>query len=53
MHKLEAVENARRVHPEIEVLRVSCLAGNGLHEWLAWLERRRRTFLAEVEQTVA
>jgi hydrogenase nickel incorporation protein HypB len=49
----EAVENARRVHPEIEVLRVSCLAGKGLQEWLAWLERRRRTFLAELQQTVA
>ena len=49
----EAVENARRVHPEIEVLRVSCLAGQGLKEWLAWLERRRRMFLAELEQTVA
>ena len=49
----EAVENAQRVHPEIEVLRVSCLAGKGLQEWLRWLERRRRTFLAELEQTVA
>ncbi len=48
-----AVENARRVHPEIEMIRVSCLAGNGLHEWMNWLERRKRTFLAEVAETVA
>ncbi len=41
----EALENARRVHPEIEVVTVSCLAGNGLEEWLRWLERRRHTFL--------
>jgi len=49
----EAVENARRVHPEIEMLRVSCLTGNGLRDWLNWLERRKRTFLADVAETVA
>lgn len=48
-----AVENARRVHPQIEMIRVSCLAGNGVHEWLNWLERRKRAFLAEVAETVA
>jgi len=37
-----AEENARRVHPGIEIVRVSCLTGNGLHEWLTWLEQRRR-----------
>jgi len=37
-----AEENARRVHPGIEIVRVSCLTGNGLHEWLMWLEQRRR-----------
>jgi hydrogenase nickel incorporation protein HypB len=49
----EAVDNARRVHPEIEMIRVSCLTGNGLREWLNWLERRKRAFLAEVAETVA
>ena len=49
----EAVENARRVHPEMEMLRVSCLTGNGLHDWLNWLEGRKRAFLAEVAETVA
>jgi len=48
-----AVENARRVHPEIEMLRLSCQTGNGLPEWMNWLERRKRTFLAEVADTVA
>ncbi len=38
-----AEENARRVHPGIEIVKVSCLTGNGLHEWLTWLEHRRRT----------
>jgi hydrogenase nickel incorporation protein HypB len=37
-----AEENARRVHPEIEIVRVSCNGGNGLEEWLAWLEQRKR-----------
>jgi hydrogenase nickel incorporation protein HypB len=36
-----AEENARRVHPGMEVVRLSCTAGNGLEEWSKWLERRR------------
>lgn len=38
-----AADNARRVHPEMEIVRVSCLTGDGLHDWLTWLERRRDT----------
>jgi hydrogenase nickel incorporation protein HypB len=37
-----AVENARRVHPAMEILKLSCLTGKGLHDWLTWLEHRRR-----------
>jgi hydrogenase nickel incorporation protein HypB len=37
-----AAENARRIHPGIEIVKVSCLTGNGMHEWLMWLEQRRR-----------
>jgi hydrogenase nickel incorporation protein HypB len=37
-----AAENARRIHPGIEIVKVSCLTGNGLHEWLMWLQQRRR-----------
>jgi len=44
-----AVTNARRVHPEMEVVKVSCLTGNGLQEWLKWLEQRRQAFLAEIK----
>jgi len=47
-----AIANARRVHPEMEVVRVSCLAGNGLHEWMTWLEQRRERFLSEISQPV-
>jgi len=34
----QARENARRVHPEMEILEVSCVTSQGLHAWLSWLE---------------
>jgi len=36
-----AAENARRVHPGMEIVKVSCLTGNGMQEWMRWLEQRR------------
>jgi hydrogenase nickel incorporation protein HypB len=48
-----AIENARRVHSAMEVLKVSCLTGHGMHDWLNWLDRRKQEFLAELSQTVA
>jgi hydrogenase nickel incorporation protein HypB len=48
-----AVSNARRVHPEMEVVKVACLAGDGMREWMTWLERRKQAFLAEFPQPVA
>jgi hydrogenase nickel incorporation protein HypB len=48
-----AIENARRVHAEMEVVRVSCLTGHGMKDWLQWLERRRQAFLAGLSQPVA
>ena len=36
-----AEENARRVHPGMEIVRVSCMTGDGLREWLNWIERQR------------
>jgi len=36
-----ARKNAREVHPEIEILEVSCTTGQGMDEWRAWLEERR------------
>ena len=41
-----AEENARRVHPEMEIVRVSCTSDGGIPEWLAWLEQRKGTHLA-------
>ena len=48
----EAVANARRVHPDMEVVKVACLAGDGMREWMTWLEQRKQAFLAELPQPV-
>jgi len=48
-----AAENARRVHPGMEIVKVSCLTGNGLHEWLMWLEQRRRTVRSLTAEAVS
>lgn len=37
----KSIEYARRVNPEIEVLQLSALTGEGLTEWYAWIEARR------------
>jgi len=34
------IEYARRVNPDIEVIRLSARSGEGMDEWLAWLEAR-------------
>jgi hydrogenase nickel incorporation protein HypB len=36
-----AEENARRIHPRMPIVRVSCVTGKGLANWMTWLERRR------------
>jgi hydrogenase nickel incorporation protein HypB len=48
----EAVENARRVHPGIEVLRVSCMTRVGLAGWLKWLDQKRNEYLQLKVETV-
>ena len=35
-----ARDNARRVHPQIEIIDVSSTTGAGLDQWLHWLRRR-------------
>ncbi|MBV6816925.1 hydrogenase nickel incorporation protein HypB [Rahnella sp. PD12R] len=35
------IANARQVNPEIEVIRLSATTGEGMDEWLAWLEQQR------------
>jgi hydrogenase nickel incorporation protein HypB len=41
-----AEENARRVHPGLEIVRVSCTTRDGLDEWLKWLDGRRKEIAA-------
>jgi hydrogenase nickel incorporation protein HypB len=38
-----AAENARRIHPGMDIIKVSCLSGYGLHDWLTWLRQRYET----------
>jgi len=38
-----AEENARKVHPGMEIVRVSCTTREGIDAWLAWIERRRQS----------
>ena len=45
----EAAENARKVHPGMEIVKVSCLTGDGLHEWMMWLGERRKAHKSLVE----
>src|SRR6266516_2793433 len=47
-----AEENARRVHPEIQIVRTSCTSGDGLQEWFTWLQQRKLTQTAESEALV-
>jgi len=37
-----AETNARRVHPNMEIVRVSCTKNDGLEDWLMWVEERKR-----------
>ena len=37
----QAKANARKVHPGMEILDVSCTSGAGLDEWMNWLKQKR------------
>ena len=42
---IEAAEqNARRIHPGMDVVRISCAKKDGLEAWLVWLKNRRVAF---------
>ena len=41
----QARENARQVHPGMEILELSCTTGEGLASWREWLEKQRNTVL--------
>ncbi len=44
------IDYARRVKPEIEVIQLSARSGEGMAQWLDWLQRRRR---AVIEQRIS
>ena len=37
-----AKANARRIHPDLEIIDTSCVTGEGVSEWVGWLCRRYR-----------
>lgn len=41
----KARENARLVHPGVQILELSSTTGKGLDAWSAWLSRRRKAML--------
>ncbi len=45
---IRARENAGRIHPQMEIIELSCLTGAGLRGWLKWIENRRHALLAAV-----
>jgi hydrogenase nickel incorporation protein HypB len=48
-----AEENARRINPGIEIVRVSCTTGDGLAEWMTWLDRKRKALRVGSPQMVS
>ncbi|MNT63320.1 Hydrogenase isoenzymes nickel incorporation protein HypB [compost metagenome] len=34
------IANARQVNPDIEIITLSATQGEGMDQWLAWLERQ-------------
>lgn len=48
----KAIEHARRVNPQLEVLRVSATTGEGFAEWQAWIEKGLSAQGARKQETV-
>src|SRR5574340_746610 len=38
-----AESHARRVNPDIEIIRISATSGEGMPDWMAWLDAKRTT----------
>jgi hydrogenase nickel incorporation protein HypB len=47
-----AVENARRVNPQIRVIRVSAASGTGMTEWLEWISAGCRDRVAAKPEAI-
>ncbi|EGI6121231.1 hydrogenase isoenzyme nickel incorporation hypB domain protein [Salmonella enterica subsp. enterica serovar Luciana] len=37
----KCIASAREVNPEIEIILISATSGEGMDQWLAWLEAQR------------
>ncbi|MFC2050462.1 hypothetical protein ACFLTN_04720 [Chloroflexota bacterium] len=35
-----AKANARRVNPDLDIIEMSCTAGEGISDWISWLHQR-------------
>ncbi len=46
-----ALENARKIHPDIEFIALSARTGEGLSEWLNWLNALRQKISPQVAAT--
>ncbi|MBX3422274.1 MAG: hydrogenase nickel incorporation protein HypB [Pirellulaceae bacterium] len=46
-----AIQDARQVQPDLEVLQISALRGQGIQTWYEHLEERRRTLLGSQAET--
>ena len=49
----KAREFARRTHPGMEIVEVSCTTGEGLDQWVQWLEKRRASARASASPDAA
>jgi len=45
-----ARRNVRQVHPQMEIIEVSCVTGLGLQPWMTWLRERRTAAVAAPAQ---
>ncbi len=48
-----AVQNARRIHPGIEVVEVSCTTGAGIDLWMNWIGKQRDAAQSVAVKTIA
>ena len=44
-----AIENARRVNPDIQVIRISATSGEGMDEWLEWIRAGCRKAVSRMD----
>jgi hydrogenase nickel incorporation protein HypB len=48
-----AKENARKVHPGMEIIDVSCVTGEGMQSWMEWLQKKRKSIPTKVVASVS